>query len=91
MRLGQLTDAERLHFGASRGIVVRDVWQGSIAARSGLRPGDILIAINAEPIGSVDQLTPLVGGSDAEAFDVAVRRGSGPGQPCPADQRRGGR
>ena len=76
MRLGYLTEAEHLHFDSNQRVVVREVWHGYLAAAVGLRPGDILIAINAEPIGSLDQLAPLVDASDFDAFDVAVRRGS---------------
>ena len=75
MRLESLTEDERLHFETNRGVVVREVWRGHIADRVGVRPGDILVAINAEPIGSIDQLAPLVDAPDFDAFDVAVRRG----------------
>ncbi len=75
MRLESLTDAERLHFGSNQPVVVREIWRGHLADTVGLRPGDIVVAINAEPIGSLDQLSPLVDASDSAAFDVAVRRG----------------
>ena len=76
MKLGLLTDAEQLHFASNQRVVVREVWNGYPADAVGFRPGDIVVAISAEPIGSPDQLAPLVEASHIETFDVAVRRGS---------------
>ena len=77
MGLDALTQAEQSHLGVPFGLFVRDVWTGSLADAVGLRPGDVLVAINAELILEVDQLEPLVGGDGgAPAYDVAVARGN---------------
>ena len=74
VRFGFLTEAEQEHFERGPGVIVREVWTGTLSDEAGLRPGDILLAINAEPIGTLDQLEPLADTIDLEAFDVAVAR-----------------
>ena len=74
LRLGMLTESEREHFGSGEGVVIREVWTDYLADVAGLFPGDILLAINAEPIGFPDQLEPLVTSTEFDTFDVAVRR-----------------
>ncbi len=75
MGLTDPTPAERAHLHAPTGVLVREVWTGYLADASGIRPGDVIVAINAEPIVAVDQLGPLVDPGEFDAFDVAVRRG----------------
>ena len=74
VRFELLTEDEQEHFGRGPAVIVREVWTGTPVDQAGLRPGDILLAINAEPIGTLDQLEPLADVVDAEPFDVAVER-----------------
>ena len=74
VRFGFLAESEQTHFGRDPSVIVREVWTGTLADQAGLRPGDILLAINAEPIGTLDQLEPLGDAVDQESFDVAVAR-----------------
>jgi len=74
LRLGPLTEEEVEHYGNGEGVVVREVWTGYLAAQAGFMPGDIVVALNAEPIGSPEQLEPLTAPAGVEAFDVAIRR-----------------
>ena len=74
LRVERLTDDEVVHYGSGQGVVVREVWTGYLAAHAGFIPGDIIVAVNAEPIGSPEQLEPLTSPSGLEAFEVAVRR-----------------
>lgn len=74
VRFGFLDEAEQEHFGRGPAVIVREVWTGTLAEEAGLRPGDILLAINAEPIGTLDQLQPLGNTVDLERLDVAVTR-----------------
>lgn len=74
VQFGFLTEAEQEHFARSPGVIVREIWTGGLADRAGLRPGDILVAINAEPIGTLGQLEPLGDAVDVDTFDVAVIR-----------------
>ena len=60
MTLDNVTPDEREHLGVAFGVLVRDVWSGELADAIGVRPGDIVISINAELILNVDQLAPLV-------------------------------
>ena len=76
VRFELLTEAEQEQFGRGPAVIVREVWTGTLADQAGLRPGDILLAINAEPIGTLDQLEPLADVVDVEPFDVAVERAS---------------
>ena len=70
-----LTEDEQVYFGRGGGVVIREVWTGYPADAAGLKPGDILIAINAEPIGAPEQLDPLGDAVDVDTLDVAVLRG----------------
>ena len=76
VRFGFPTESEQEHFGrGGPAVIVREVWTGTLADEAGLRPGDLLLAINAEPIGILEQLEPLGGALDLETLDVAVQRG----------------
>ena len=74
LRLGPLTDEEVEYYGSGEGVVVREVWTGYLAAEAGFMPGDIVVAVNAEPIATSEQLEPLTAPAGVEAFDVAIRR-----------------
>lgn len=75
MGLDALTQEEQGHLGVPFGLLVREVWTGSLADAVGLRPGDVVIAINAELILEVDQLEPLVeADGETPPYDVAVVR-----------------
>lgn len=63
MTLDAVTSEETGHLGVPFGLFVRDVWNGELADAIGLRPGDVVISINAELILDVDQLAPLIDGS----------------------------
>ena len=76
IRFESLTENEQLYFGRENGVIIREIWTGWLADRAGLAPGDILVAINAEPIRTPDQLEPLADAVDFETFDVAVARGA---------------
>jgi len=73
-RFELLTESEQAHFGRGPTVIVREVWTGTLVDQAGLRPGDILLAINAEPIGTLDQLDALASVINIEPFDVAVKR-----------------
>ena len=74
VRFELLTEAEQAYFERGSAVIVREVWTGTLVDQAGLWPGDILLAINAEPIGTLDQLELLADVIDVEPFDMAVER-----------------
>lgn len=59
--------------GAEGGLVVQDA--GGAAARAGVRPGDVLLAINGTPVSSVEQVREVVAAAD-KSVALLVQRGS---------------
>ncbi|MDC6169505.1 PDZ domain-containing protein, partial [Paucibacter sp. XJ19-41] len=55
------------------GLVVQDA--GGAAARAGVRPGDVLLAINGTPVSSVEQVREVVAAAD-KSVALLVQRGS---------------
>jgi len=58
LALRSLTPDERRQVDGKNGLLVEDV--GGAAARAGIRPGDVVLALNGEPVNSVEQLRGLV-------------------------------
>ncbi|MXZ71894.1 MAG: PDZ domain-containing protein [Acidobacteria bacterium] len=75
MTLDAVTSEESGHLGVPFGLFVRDVWTGELADTMGLRPGDVVISINAELILDVDQLSPLIDDSARRAAASAAGQG----------------
>jgi serine protease DegS len=57
-----LTDAERTARGieGNVGILLSDIYEGGPAAKADLRPGDVIVAINGDPISDSNQARLLV-------------------------------
>ncbi len=72
MTLDAVTPEESVHLGVPFGLLVRDVWNGELADAIGLRPGDVIISINAELILDVDQLAPLMDAGARPAGESAA-------------------
>ena len=49
----------------SKGLVVENVQRGGIAAENGIRPGDVILAINRTEVGSVEEFKRLLAGRRA--------------------------
>jgi Do/DeqQ family serine protease len=56
------------------GVLVQSVAEGSPAARNGLRPNDIILAIGRVRVGNVQQLRNAV--RSGNAFAITIRRGN---------------
>lgn len=53
-----LTGAESQQLGVNRGLIVADA--GGAAAQAGIQPGDAILAVNGQPVGSAEELARLV-------------------------------
>jgi serine protease Do/serine protease DegQ len=59
-----------------RGVLVKAIEPRSVAARTGLRPGDIVDAVNRQPIDSMETFQKLAGAKSGQLL-LHVRRGNG--------------
>lgn len=55
-----LTGARLSNSDDGRGVVVAGIQQGSPAAQSGLRPGDIIVSVNRVPVKTVQDLSKVL-------------------------------
>ena len=53
-----LTPEERRQVDGKGGLLVESV--SGAAARAGIRPGDVVLSVNGEPVSSVEQLRSIV-------------------------------
>ena len=59
------------------GVLVREIQDDSPAARSGLRPGDLVVAAAGSPVTSIDELhAALDGVGDGQSLSLGVVRGA---------------
>ncbi|HVA36556.1 MAG TPA: PDZ domain-containing protein, partial [Candidatus Dormibacteraeota bacterium] len=65
-----------------RGVVVSDVENGGLAARAGLRPGDVIYAAGGRPCASMQQLIAVTQDprGPAQAIDLTFLRSQGNGR-----------
>jgi serine protease Do len=68
-----LTPEERKEAGIAGGVVVENVNANSAAARAGIEPGDIIVALNSTPVSSAEQLKSALEKSGKHAA-LLVRR-----------------
>jgi hypothetical protein len=71
-----LSDHERSYFRDAKGLLVREVWRGTAGDAAGLRPGDIVTALNATPVGALDDLRGLEARMGTPVALSGRRRGS---------------
>jgi S1-C subfamily serine protease len=80
LALGELTPETRRSFGiaddAPKGVVVTGVTAGSIAARAGLRPGDVLLEVNRKAVTSVREFEEAYSKSKGNVLLLLYRRGA---------------
>jgi len=68
--------SEALQLGEPRGAAVANVEPGRPAARAGLRPGDIIVAVNRSPVSSVADLRSAMGGQSTILAPELIRDGA---------------
>lgn len=67
---------ERLELGRRfEGVVVATVTEGSPAARSGIRRGDVIVGVNGERVTDARDFFDLIAGIDGREVQFRVRRG----------------
>ncbi|WP_431047023.1 DegQ family serine endoprotease [Roseateles sp. L2-2] len=74
LTLRPLQTDERRQLGTRDGLLIQEVGEGSAAARAGVRPGDVLLAVNGTPVQSLDQVRSAVKGAE-KSVALLVQRG----------------
>jgi serine protease Do len=77
LKLAKLTTELRKQFSlpeAVKGVVITEVPQNTPGAAQGLRPGDLVIAIGHEPIGSLEEVQQKVGAAKKSGHKNALLR-----------------
>ena len=72
--LRPLLSQERRESGVDGGLLVEQV--GGPAARAGVQPGDLLVAVNGTPVQSIDQVRALLAKSDKSVALLIQRDGN---------------
>jgi serine protease Do/serine protease DegQ len=70
---GEIDESSPL-YGRIAGVIVEDVKANSPAQRGGLRPGDIVVAINRRQVTSLGELRQSVGPDDGRVL-LNIQRG----------------
>ena len=73
LALRPLQPQEKREAGVDGGLVVEDV--AGAAARAGVQPGDVLMAVNGTPVSNVAQVRAVVGKSDKSVALLIQRNG----------------
>lgn len=77
IRIQEMTEELKEAFGASddRGVLISQVVRGSAARQAGLKAGDVVVAIDGQPIGSVEAVhSTLSGYSPGDSVQVSILR-----------------
>ena len=70
--------ARSLGLATPQGVVVAEVWPGGPAARAGLQAGDVIAAVDGQPVYDEGSLTFLIGGRrPGDSVPLTVRRSGG--------------
>lgn len=69
-----LTDQLATYFGVKEGVLVSAVTNNSPAANAGVRAGDVITAINGQPVSSSADLSRALRENRTESVDISVTR-----------------
>jgi len=75
LRVAPLDEAIGEDLGLGAGVMVAEVWDAYPAGRAGLRPGDMLRALDGQPVAAPVDLQPLLTATLEEAHEIEVQRG----------------
>ncbi|KAK3023480.1 hypothetical protein RJ639_044860 [Escallonia herrerae] len=70
----QLKDRDPMFANISKGVLIFMVTPGSPADLAGLRPGDVVVKFHGTPVGSITEITELMGDKVGMPFKVVVKR-----------------
>ncbi|MDY6978588.1 MAG: DegQ family serine endoprotease [Pseudomonadota bacterium] len=73
-RFSDISEGHRL-YGRIEGVLVSEVKQGSPAWSAGLRPNDVIVSVNRQPVKSVAGMRDVIGNSPQLLLNI--RRGNG--------------
>jgi serine protease Do len=73
--VSELTAEQRRQLKIESGVLVEDV--SGAAARAGLRPGDVILAVNNREVASADELSALINDTKRRSVALLVKRGEG--------------
>lgn len=62
------------YFGVERGLLVRSVGNGSIAEASGIRAGDVIVAVDGEEVSETDDLRDALASARSEPVTLEISR-----------------
>lgn len=68
---------------AGRGLVVLEVLPGGVGSSAGLRPGDVILALDGLPVAGVEDMRHRLGAVGADGTVVATVRRDGQERPTP--------
>jgi serine protease Do len=74
LTVSELTSEQKRDLNVAAGVLVEKV--DGAAARAGIRPADVILAVNNQEVKSVEELNRLLGGSDkARTVALLIKRG----------------
>ena len=73
--VSELSAEQRRQLKIESGVLVEDV--SGAAARAGLRPGDVILAVNNREVASADELSNLLNDTQRRSVALLVKRGEG--------------
>ncbi|MGM0680559.1 MAG: DegQ family serine endoprotease [Pseudomonadota bacterium] len=73
-RFSDITEDHRLH-GRIEGVLISEIKQASPAWSAGLRPNDVIVSVNRQPVKSVAEMRDVIGNSSQLLLNI--RRGNG--------------
>jgi S1-C subfamily serine protease len=71
----ELTDRSREYFGATGGLLVKEVWWDTLAWNLGVRPGDIVTALDVDPANRLEDLAMMTVPMYRPEYELTIRRG----------------
>jgi len=75
IRLELLDEASRAYFQSERGVLVTEVWKGYAGMAAGFAPGDVILAVDENPVEKLEDMEILLAPPAPTVFTIVVKRG----------------